>query len=83
MTFSSLFVDVLKILAAMMASSFDWTLSHQQYDHQTPENEQRVADGIGDGIAEGRRLALRCVLNQTEGGSGGSRAEAAPSVIAG
>src|SRR5688572_11239113 len=41
-------------------------LTHHHHDDHAPDDEQRIADGIRDRIAEGGHLALRFILNRTE-----------------
>ena len=43
---------------------FRFSLSfHQQHNDHAPGDEQHVAHGVGDGVAQRRHLALRFVLN--------------------
>src|SRR5262245_830973 len=56
-------------------TSIDLFLLAQQNDEDhAPDREQRVADRIGDGVAERRHLALGSVADQTERGSRRARA---------
>lgn len=52
---------------------------HHEDDDHAPNCEERVADGVGDGVAEGGNLALRGLLDGAERGGRcarpGNRAE--------
>src|SRR5688572_21838033 len=49
-------------------------LRQQHDDDHPPDREQRVAHGVGDGVAERGNLALRLVAHEAERGRGGARA---------
>ena len=47
---------------------------HQQHYYYAPENEEGIADGIGDGITHGRDGAVERILHCSESGGGGAAA---------
>src|SRR6266480_2955455 len=48
-------------------------LGQQNYQHHAPDGEQRVSDGIGDGVTETGNLALGAVVDHAERGCRGAR----------
>ena len=45
----------------------------QKNENHSPDGEQSVADGVGNGVAKGGDLALGAVTDQAERSSGGAR----------
>src|SRR6266576_2828362 len=48
-------------------------LGQQNYQHHAPDGQQRVSDGIGDGVTETGNLALGAVVDHAERGCRGAR----------
>ena len=52
-------------------------LGQQHHEHHAPDGQQRVSDGIGDGVTQAGDLALGTVIDHAERGCRGARTGAA------
>ena len=71
-----------QLLVSMVACTRAWhsdlSASGQQHDdHHSPDRQQRVADRVGDGVAEPGNLALGAIVDHAERGCRRARAGAA------